>query len=114
MNESFSGIELQRARFSPPQASITHSQPLEIEFREGLHLYRNHQKPLGSYAEIAFLTDSGRVFERDEIEATFIRRAHELGADALVLQPPVKSIEAPEGWSLYDTFLFEAAVVIYR
>jgi len=114
MNDSFSGIELQRARFGAPQISPSPLQPLELEFQQGLHLYRHHQKPMGSYAEIAFLTDSGRIFERDEIEATFIERANELGADALVLQPPVKSIEAPQGWNLYDTFLFEAAVVIYR
>ena len=54
-------------------------EPLELESREGLHLYRNYQKPVGSYAEIGFLTEAGRVFERDEIEERFVHRAKWIG-----------------------------------
>lgn len=42
-----------------------------------------------------------------------MKRAKEMGGDALVLLPPVKSVESPPGWDLYDTFLYEAVVVAY-
>ena len=113
MNYNSSWTELRPTRLVEPETTFAASEPLELEAREGLHIYRNYRKPAGSYTAIQFLTDGGRLFERHEIEATFIQRAKELGADALVLQPPVKSVEAPEGWTLYDTFLFEAAAVIY-
>ena len=80
----------------------------------GIELYRADHKPHSSYKEIGLLTNDGRVFERGEIEAAFIKRAREMGGDALVLQEPVKSIEAPTGWNLYDTFVFEAVVVSYE
>jgi hypothetical protein len=37
-----------------------------------------------------------------------------MGGDALVLQEPVKSMEAPTGWDLYDMFVFQAVVVSYQ
>lgn len=81
---------------------------------DGIEVYRDDHKPQTAYKEIGLLTDDGRVFERDEIEAAFIKRAREMGGDALVLQGPVKSVEAPAGWDLYDTFVFEAVVVSYQ
>ena len=48
-----------------------------------------------------------------ETKARVFKRAREIGGDALVLFAPVKSIDAPEGWNLYDTFLYEAVVVAY-
>jgi len=51
--------------------------------------------------------------EQKEIEETFLQRAKEMGGDAVLIFPPVKSVEAPEGWRLYDTFLYEAVVVAY-
>ena len=80
----------------------------------GLEVYREDDKPHISYKEIGLLTNDGRVFERDEIEAAFIKRAREMGGDALVLQEPVKSMEAPTGWDLYDMFVFQAVVVSYQ
>ena len=79
-----------------------------------LDVFRDCEKPPASYKKVGFLTDGGRVFEQNEIEATFMRRAKEMGGDALVLLPPVKSIEAPPGWGLFDTFLYEAVVVAYE
>ena len=70
--------------------------------------------PGASFQEIGFLTNDGRVFEQREIEAAFVERAKQMGGDAVVLQRPVKSMEAPPGWSLFDTFVFEAVVVAYQ
>ena len=81
--------------------------------KRALDVYRD-QKPNVAYKEVGFLTNDGRVFEQNEIEATFIKRAKEMGGDGLVLLSPVKSIEAPQGWGLFDTLLFEAVVVSYQ
>src|SRR5437868_793997 len=72
---------------------------------DGIEIYRDEQKPHLSYKQIGLLTNDGRVFEQGEIEAAFIKRARAMGGDALVLQEPVKTIEAPTGWDLYDTFV---------
>jgi hypothetical protein len=77
-----------------------------------LDVYRDCAPPI-AYKELGFLTNGGRVFEQKEIEETFLKRAREMGGDAVLLFPPVKSLEAPEGWRLYDTFLYEAVVVAY-
>jgi len=84
------------------------------ETSDEIEVYRDDHKPHSPYKQIGLLTNDGRVFERDEIEAAFIQRARQMGGDALVLQEPVKSIEAPRGWDLYDTFVFEAVVVSYQ
>jgi len=78
-----------------------------------LDVYRDSSPPV-PHKKVAFLTNDGRVFEQKEIEEAFRKRASEMGADALVLLSPVKSIEAPHGWNLYDTFVYEAEVVLYR
>jgi len=78
-----------------------------------LDVYRDCEKPPLGCKELGFLTDGGRIFEQSEIEAGFVKRAKEMGADALVLRPPVKSVESPPGWNLFDTFLYEAVVVSY-
>src|SRR5580765_2441953 len=75
-------------------------------------VYRDCTPPI-AFKELGFLTNDGRVFEQGEIEETFLERAREMGGDAVLLFPPVKSVEAPEGWRLYDTFLYEAVVVAY-
>ena len=80
---------------------------------EKLDVYRDCEKPPLHWKLLGFLTDGGRIFEQVDIEAGFIKKAREMGGDALVLRPPVKSVESPPGWSLYDTFLYEAAVVAY-
>ena len=80
--------------------------------KRNLDVYRDCA-PEVAYKELGFLTNGGRVFEQGEIEETFLKRAQEMGGDAVVLFPPVKSLEAPEGWTLYDTFLYEAVVVSY-
>jgi len=77
-----------------------------------LDVYRDCAPPI-AYKELGFLTNDGRVFEQKEIEETFLQRAKEMGGDAVLIFPPVKSVEAPEGWRLYDTFLYEAVVVAY-
>src|SRR5690349_9606551 len=66
---------------------------------DGIQVYSEDDKPAqSSCKEIGLLTNDGRVFEREEIEATFIKRAREMGGNALILQEPVKSMEAPKGW----------------
>ena len=81
--------------------------------RERLDVYRNCEKLPLPCKQLGFLTDGGRIFEQGDIEALFVKRAKAMGGDALVMLPPVKSIESPPGWSLYDTFLYEAVVVAY-
>jgi len=80
----------------------------------GIEVYRGDHVPQIPYKEIGVLTSLGRIFERDEIEAAFIRLAQEMGGDALILRKSVRRIAAPGGWMLYDTFLFEAVVVSCR
>jgi len=80
---------------------------------ESLDVYRDCEKPPVPCKQLGFLTDGGRIFEQGEIEAAFLKRAKEMGGDAVVLLPPVKSVESPPGWSLFDTFLYEAVVVAY-
>ena len=63
--------------------------------------------------QVGLLTDGGRIFDQGDLESSFIKRAKEMGGDGLVLLPPVKSVESPPGWDLYDTFLYEAVVVAY-
>src|SRR3954464_76722 len=89
-------------------------------FRECAALGRNRdldvyhdRKPETAYKEVGFLTNDGRVFEREEIEQDFVKRAKEMGGDAVLIMPPVKSLEAPDGWSLFTTFVYEAVVVAY-
>src|SRR6185369_3066108 len=72
-------------------------------------IYRD-AKPQVAYKQVGFLTNDGRVFEREEIEQSFCQRAQEMGGDGVVILPPVKSLEAPEGWDLYTTFVYEAVV----
>jgi hypothetical protein len=108
MRFNFSRMTEMAQGFGSRGITPTHKTSDEID------VYRDHDKPHSSYMQIGLLTNDGRVFERDEIEAAFIKTAREMGGDALVLQEPVKSIEAPRGWDLYDTFVFEAVVVSYQ
>ena len=87
--------------------------PPKPAFSQSLDVYRDCEKPPLGCKQLGFLTDGGRIFEQSDIEAGFMKRAKEMGGDALVLRPPVKSVESPPGWSLFDTFLYEAAVVAY-
>src|SRR4051812_35712191 len=80
---------------------------------ERLDVYRDCERPPIRGKELGFLTDGGRIFEQGDIEAGFVKRAKEMGGDALLLFPPVKSVESPAGWTLYDTFLYEAVVIAY-
>ena len=80
----------------------------------GLDVYRDCEKPRIPCRQLGLLTDGGRIFEQSDIEAGFVKRAKEMGGDGLVLFPPVKSVESPPGWKLYDTFIYEALVVAYR
>jgi hypothetical protein len=80
----------------------------------GIEVYRGDHEPQIPYQEIESTTSLGRIFERDEIEAAFLKRAQEMGGDALILREPARDVRAPAGWSLYDTFLFEAVVVSYQ
>jgi len=77
-----------------------------------LDVYRD-RKPEIAYKEVGFLTNDGRVFEQQEIEQNFVERAKQMGGDAVVIMPPVKSLEAPAGWGLFTTFVYEAVVVAY-
>jgi len=93
-------------------ASFAASTP-KPNVRQELHVYRNCKNPPMPCKQLGFLTDGGRIFEQNDIEAGFVKRAKEMGGDALVLFAPVKSVESPAGWKLYDTFLYEAVVVAY-
>jgi hypothetical protein len=105
MRSNYSGIGRRGPRACRPNNS-------GIRRKSDLDVYRDCAPPI-AYKELALLTNDGRVFEQSEIEEIFLRRAREIGGDALVLFPPVKSIDAPRGWKLYDTFLYEAVVVVY-
>ena len=104
MRPNHSGLSHQGFRGCAPRAP---------QRKRKVDVYRDCTPPI-PHKNVGFLTNDGRVFEQHEIEEVFLRRAKEMGGDALVLHAPVKSMEAPTGWNLYDTFLFEAEVVSYR
>ena len=79
-----------------------------------IDVYRETETPNGAFKEIALLTASGHPFEHYDIQMDFIRRARELGADAVLLLPAVKRMEAPSGWRVFDTFRYLAKVVVYE
>ena len=79
-----------------------------------IDVYNETEKPNGAFKEIALLTANGHPFEHHDIEMDFIRRARELGADAVLFLPAVKKIEAPSGWQIFDTFRFLASVIVYE
>ncbi len=81
---------------------------------ERIDVYRETEKPNGAFKEIALLTANGRPFEHHDIETDFIRKAREMGADAVLLLPAVKKIEAPSGWSVFDTVRYLASVIVYE
>jgi hypothetical protein len=83
-------------------------------WEDRIDVYRETEKPQGAFKEIALLTANGHPFEHLEIETRFIKRARELGADAVLFLPAVKKIEAPSGWRIFDTFRYLAAVIIYE
>lgn len=93
-------------RFPASSASRKPAGPFEV--------FRSNQLPRNAFKEIAVLSDDGHPFEHTDIEADFIKKAKAMGGDAVVLLPPVKSIEAPAGWQIFDTFRYLAAVVVYE
>lgn len=76
-------------------------------FREG--------KPERPHKEIALLADDGGIGEQTAIEKKFVKKAKNLGGNALIMHPPVPSgVEpgaAPLSWK--KTYQFRAAVVVY-
>jgi len=79
-----------------------------------IDVYRDSEKPPSAFREIATLADNGHPFELGDIEAHFIRIAKEMGADAVHFFSPVKSIQAPAGWRIFDTFRCFASVIVYE
>ena len=79
-----------------------------------IDVYRDSEKPKGGFREIATLTVNGHPFELRDIETYFIRKAKEMGADAVRFISPVKNLEAPAGWRIFDTFRCLASIIVYE
>jgi hypothetical protein len=83
-----------------------------------VEMFRDGQKPTRPYKEIALLTDDGGIKEQGEIEAKFVKRAKTLGANALILQDPVKSGGEANalgfGFGWHDTYYYKASAVVYE
>ncbi len=66
-----------------PRSAATDARSLDI--------LRDGQKPSRKYTEVAVLKDDGRVEEQDAIEAKMLRKAKSMGANGIIVHPPVKS-----------------------
>lgn len=79
-----------------------------------INVLRDGQKPARPYKEISLLTDDGGLGEQGEIEAKFVKKAKRMGADAIILQPLIRSGGEVKGFSWVETYLYKASVVIFE
>lgn len=79
-----------------------------------IDIFREGQKPSKACKEIGMLTDDGRAVEQPEIEAKFINKARRMGGNSIIMHAPTKSGGELSGFSVVDTFLYKASVVIYE
>lgn len=79
-----------------------------------IDVFRDGQKPTKAYKEVGMVTDDGRAVEQPNIESKFIQKAKRMGGNAIIMYPPTKSGSELSGFSLVDTFLYKASVVIYE
>ena len=77
-------------------------------------IFRDGQKPTRAYKEIGLLTDDGGLVEQRGIEAKLIRKAKRMGANAIIFQPLTKSGGELKGFSVVDTYVYRALVIVYE
>jgi hypothetical protein len=79
-----------------------------------VEVFRDGQKPSKAFKEIGMLTDDGGLGEQGTIEGKFLRKAKRMGANAIIMYPLQKTGAELKGFSLVDTFLYKASVVVYE
>ena len=79
-----------------------------------IDVFRDGQKPTKAYKEIGMVTDDGRAVEQPDIESKFIKKAKRMGGNAIIMFAPTRSGGELSGFSLVDTFLYKASIIIYE
>ena len=78
-----------------------------------IEIFRDGAKPTQPFRELVTLTDDGSLGEQGDIEGKFLRKARKFHADAVIMQPLVKTGGELKGLQIVDTFLFKATVIEY-
>ncbi len=78
-----------------------------------IEMFRDGQKPTKPYKELGMLTDDGGLKEQPEIEAQFIKKAKQMGGNAIILEPLVKTGGEVKPFTIHwtDTYLYKAIVI---
>jgi hypothetical protein len=79
-----------------------------------VEVFRDGQKPSKAFKEVGFLTDDGGLGEQGKIEGKFLRKAKRMGANAIIMYPLQKTGAELKGFSVVDTFLYKASVIVYE
>jgi hypothetical protein len=79
-----------------------------------IEVFRTNTKPSGSVREIGMVSEEGRQDQQGEIEARFMRKARQVGADALLFEPIIKVGEEVKFFATSDTYSYKATMVAYE
>ncbi len=79
-----------------------------------IEVFHTNTKPSGKVHDLGVVTDEGTLGEQGEIEAKFVRKARQAGADALIYEPVVKIGEEVKFFAMADTYLYKATMVSYQ
>jgi hypothetical protein len=77
-------------------------------------IYRDGKKPDRGYKEIGLLTDDAALGEQGEVEAKFVKQAKRMGGNAVILHPLIKTGGELKGFSIVETYLYKASVIVYE
>ena len=78
-----------------------------------VEVFRTNTKPAGKVQDIGAVSEEGTLAKQREIEARFVRKARESGADALIFEPVVKVGQEVSLFASADSYLFKATMVTY-
>ena len=78
-----------------------------------VEVFRTNTKPAGKVNELGAVSEEGTMDKQKEIEARFVRKARESGADALIFEPVVKVGQEVSLFASADSYLFKATMVTY-
>lgn len=89
-----------------PQASAT----------KQIEIFLDGKEPAQPYKVIGSLTDDSRLEEHPAIEAKKVKKARQMGGDALVFEPKVETgIDVgPFAWGAKKSYLYKAKVIKYE
>lgn len=80
---------------------------------KSIQVFRGATKPPGKIRELGVLTDQAPLQEQRDVEEQFIRTARRAGADALIVEPIMRTGEEMKAFTLVDSYLYRATMVAY-